>query len=120
MQMNESQNQVELTPAMVRYSDLVKRIAKRVFLIDIKVVFGEWEERFPIMYVDKTLCVNVRVTGEAFFEMITLNIMSLTIHELACECTNTCQSHSQLCAQIGAELTIIALKEPEFFDMEVR
>ena len=120
MQMNESQNPVELTSAMVEYSDLAKRIAKNTLLIDIEVVFGKWEEKFPVKYVDETLYLNIRVIEESFFETIAPNLMTLTIYALACECVNTCQSHSQLCAQIGAELTIIALKEPGFFNMEVR
>ena len=119
--MDESQFPVEVTPEMVEYSDLVKRIARKILLIDVDVKFGVWEGNFPAQYINRTLFVNVRVTGRAFFGWSNNpNLMSLTIHELACEYKNTCQSHSQLCAHIGAEMLIIALKEPEFFNVEVK
>ena len=120
MQMDKSQNPVELTPAMVRYSDLAKRIAKRTLQIDIEVVFGEWEGTFLVAYLEKELCLNVRIIGKSFFESITSDLIRQTVHALAYECENTFQSHDHMCAQIGAELTIIALKEPEFFNMEVK
>lgn len=118
--MDESQNSVELTPAMVKYSDLAKRIAKRTLQIDIEVVFGEWEGTFFVAYLERGLYLNVRIIGKPFFESISSDLMRQTIHALAYECENVYQSHSQLCAQIGAELTILALKEPEFFNMEVK
>ena len=110
---------VKPTPDMSKYANLAKKIAKRVFGIDIEVKFAE-SDGVTAQYGDRTLTLNVKATGKAFFESLSIPLIDLTIHELAHERGNhTEHNYHQACTKLGAELTMIALKDPGFFDIKM-
>jgi len=116
--MNESNSKTQVSPTfeMLKYADLAKRIAREIFNIDIKVKFGEWRCERPAQYIDNTLYLNLKVAPQVFFESLTPNLISLTIHELSRKFDK--KSYDEMCADVGAKLTMIALDNPAFFDME--
>lgn len=108
---------VEPTPNMLKYAEFAKKLAKRVFGITIEVKFTE-SEGVVAQYGDRTLTLNVKATGKAFFESLTVPLLDLTIHELAHEHgSHTEHTYHQACTKLGAELTMIALKDPGFFNL---
>jgi len=110
---------VEPTSDMLKYTYLAKKIARRVFSIDINVNFAEWDG-VAAQYGDRTLTLNTKVVPKEFFESLSVPLLDLTIHELAHEKGNHSEhNYHAACTKMGAELTMIALKEPKFFDLEI-
>ena len=111
---------VEPTPDMLKYAEFAKKVARRMFTINIEVKFAEWPGTTAAQYGDRTLTLNTKVIPKEFFESLSQPLLDLTIHELAHEAGNhTEYNYHQACTQLGAKLTIIALKEPEFFGLEL-
>ena len=110
---------VEPTPDMLKYADLAKKVARRSFGIDIEVKFAEWPG-VAAQYINRTLILNLKVVPKEFFESLSIALLDLTIHELAHEAgDHTQHAYHQACTHLGANLTIIALKESEFFGLEM-
>ncbi|MCK4666883.1 hypothetical protein KAU33_09050 [Candidatus Dependentiae bacterium] len=114
---SNSKNQEFPTFEMLKYADLAKRIAWEILKVDIEVKFGEWNCELPAQYIDETLYLNLKVAPKVFFESLTSNLISLTIHELSRKFDK--KSYDEICADVGAKLTMIALDNPAFFDMEM-
>ena len=110
---------VEPTHNMFKYADFAKKIARKVFGIDIEVKFAEWPDTESAKYSNRTLMLNLKVVPKEFFESLSLPLLDLTIHELAHESDNTDYTYLQACTQLGAALTMIALTEPGFFGVEI-
>ena len=110
---------VEPTPDMLKYAELAKKVARRSFGIEIEVKFAEWSG-VAAQYGSRTLTLNLKVVPKEFFESLSIALLDLTIHELAHECGNhTEHNYHAACTQLGANLTMIALKEPKFFGLEL-
>ena len=110
---------VEPTPDMFKYAKLAKKVARRSFGIEIEVKFAEWIG-VAAQYGNRTLTLNLKVVPKEFFESFSIALLDLTIHELSHEAGNHTQyTYHQACTRLGAELTMIALKEPEFFGLEM-
>ena len=111
---------VEPTSDMLKYADFAKKIARKVFGIDIEVKFAEWPDTEGVKYSNRTLILNLKVVPKEFFESLSLPLLDLTIHKLAHESdNNTDYTYLQACTQLGAALTMIALTEPGFFGVEI-
>ena len=111
---------VEPTPDMLKYADLAKKIAQRIFGIEIEVKFAEWPGTVHAQYGNRTLTLNLKLIPKEFFESLSLPLLDLTIHELAHEAgDHTQHTYHAACTQLGANLTMIALKEPDFFGLEL-
>jgi len=110
---------VEPTTDMLKYAEFAKKVARRAFTINIEVNFAEWDG-VAAQYGDRTLTLNTKVVPKEFFESLSQPLLDLTIHELSHEAgSHTHHSYHQACTQLGAELTMIALKEPEFFGLDL-
>lgn len=110
---------VEPTVDMLKYAEFAKKLAKRVFDIDIEVNFVKGEG-VTAQYGNRTLTLNLRNVPKEFFDSISMALLDLTIHELAHEKGNHTQyTYHQACTRLGAELTIIALKDPGFFNLDM-
>ena len=108
---------VKPTPAMLRVSELTKKIAKRCLGISVNVHFREWEGSTGAQYGDKTVTFNVRSLGIKFFqEPVSKHVLDLIIHELAHEKgRHTEKIYHETLTKIAGELIMTALEEPEFF-----
>jgi hypothetical protein len=95
-----------------------QKIAKRILDIDIKVDFVE-NKSTPILacYGSRRLTFNVGRLNNGFFdEPICVKTLDLIIHELGHEDGwHVEYDYHQLLTKLGAELTVLALKEPDFF-----
>lgn len=101
------------------FADYAKRIAKRLLGFDIGVSFVKGGYNMvTAQYGDKHLTFNVSKLNGSFFENpISEETTDLIIHELGHENGNhTEESYHKLITKLGAKLTMLALKEPEFFD----
>lgn len=102
----------------IDFGDYAKRIAKRLLGFDIGVSFVEGGYNMvTAQYGTRHLTCNVsRLNGNFFENPISEETTDLIIHELGHEDGNhTEESYHRLITKLGAKLTMLALKEPEFF-----
>ena len=108
---------VEPSSGMLKYAEFAKKLAKRVFGISIEVKFVKGKGT-AAQYGHRTLTLNLSNLPKAFFDTLSIPLIDLTIHELSHEHGNhTEHSYHQACTKLGAELTMIALKDPGFFNL---
>lgn len=101
-------------------AELVKKIAKRILEIDVSVNFV----RSPKATVraqfsnGNVLTFNVSKLGDRFFdEPVSVEVIDLIVHELGhSNGSHTEHSYHETLTKLAGELTILALREPEFFD----
>lgn len=101
--------------------EYAKRIAKRCLGIDIKVEF--FSDRNPkaagARFGGNTLYFNKGKLGKRFFEeAISEETTGLIVHEIGHHDGNhTEMSYHKLLTKLAGKLTMLALNEPEFFDV---
>jgi len=104
---------------MIKVAELSKKIAKRCLGINIIVNFSKWEGNVSAQYGNRTLTFNVSSLGEGFFnQVLSDRILNLIVHELGHELGNhTEKSYHECITKMTGELIIIALEEPQFFNV---
>ena len=114
----EAAQRVEPSQEQKRVGEYAKRIAKRILKIDIKVHFVS-NPKAPMLacYGNRTLTFNVGRLNNGFFDKTVSKVTTdLIIHELGHENGwHVEYDYHQLLTRLGAELTMLALTEPEFF-----
>ena len=101
-------------------ADYARRIAKRFLGFDIAVRFVKGGENMvAAQYGNRTMTFNVSQCGKDFFkEPISVRTSSIVIHELGHSAgQHTENSYHELLTKLGAELIMLALKEPKFFEV---
>jgi hypothetical protein len=104
---------------MAKTASYARRIAKRLMGIDIKVVFvNAPQSNVLACYGNRTLTFNKGKLGRHFFDKpISKETTDLIIHELGHENGWHVEiEYHKLLTKLGAELTMLALTEPEFFE----
>jgi len=102
-------------------AEYAKRLAKRFLGIDIRVDF--YSDRNPkakaARFGGNTLYFNKSKLGKRFFEeAISEETTDLIVHELGhLEGNHTDMSYHNLLTKLAGKLTMLALKEPQFFDI---
>ena len=112
---------IKPTDDMLRVAGLAKRIAKRTLGIDIAVEFIDLPGSHGIAwYGSRTLKFVVPLLPESFFTDPTApEVVDLIIHELGHEKgSHTERAYLDALTNIGGQLVSIALREPEFFQVE--
>jgi len=99
-----------------------KRIADRILGIKVDVKFikaNGTSTAADYDRVNRILRFNVgRLPSDFFDKPISSHTTDLIIHEIAHEeGTHTDRTYLDLCTKLGAELTMLALKEPQFFEV---
>ncbi len=105
----------------IEVMEYAKRIAKRLLGFDIGVSFVKGGYNMvAAQYGTRHLTFNVsRLNGNFFENPISEETTDLILHELGHEAGNhTEESYHRLITKLGAKLTMLALKEPEFFKLE--
>jgi len=109
---------VEPNENMLKIVDLVKRIGKKVFGINIRVVFIESDATQSASYGGGVLSFNTSRLGEEIFDGLNSRILELIIHEIPHHYgMHTEKSYHENMERLGAELVMVALNEPSFFEM---
>jgi len=101
-----------------KVADFSKRIARRLMNVDISVSFVEGGFSMVVaQYGNKNLTFNVSRLNNGFFDVpVHERTIDLILHELGHEAgCHTEDSYHRLITELGAKLTVLALKEPEFF-----
>lgn len=100
-------------------AEYAKRIAKRFLHCDITVKFVKGLANMPIaQYGKHCLTFNVSRLGGFFNKPISVATTDLVLHELGHEAGNhTEHEYHSLLTRLGAELTMLALTEPGFFEV---
>jgi len=115
-----SGSSIEPDDNMVLVSNFAKAIMSRVYDIDIYVDFIDCgnENTVSATYGGECLTFYVKKLGKGFFKnAVSSRVIDLIIHELGHEHgMHTEKSYHQALTKLGAELTMIALEEPEWFD----
>jgi len=106
--------------SMTQTALYAKRIADRILGIKVDVKFIKANGASTIADYDrenKILRFNVgRLPSNFFDKPISSRTTDLIIHEIAHEeGTHTDRTYLDLCTRLGAELTMLALREPKFF-----
>ena len=102
-------------------AEYAKRIAKRCLGIDIKVEF--FNDRNPkasgARFGGNTLYFNKGKLGKRFFEVtVSEQTTDLIVHEIGhLDGNHTEKAYHQLLTKLAGKLTMLALEEPEFFDV---
>lgn len=111
--------EVKLTDGMRRVGKLAKKIARRAFHIEIQVEFRRWEGDRAAEFGNRVLRFNVETLGEKWFEdSVSAIVLDLLIHELAHhQGSHIERSYHDAMTALGGQLVMIALKEPEFFEL---
>jgi hypothetical protein len=100
---------------------LAQKIAKEFLGIDITVDFFTSEQAsIRAMYGDRNLCFNVTKLGKNFFENpVSVNVLDILVHEICHENgMHTEENYHRSITRMAGELTIMALKNPKFFDIK--
>ena len=100
--------------------EYAKKIAKRILDIDITVKYVDNPKASMLAcYGGRVLTFNVGKLNNGFFDKpISIRTTDLIIHELGHENGwHVEYDYHQLLTKLGAELTILALNEPEFFEV---
>lgn len=111
--------EVEKDDNMIRVEELTKKIAKRCLGIDVIVQFLKWTG-VAAQYGHRTLSFNVKKLGRRFFEPpVSARVIDLILHELAHQKgLHTEASYHACLSKMAGELIMIALYEPEFFEVK--
>lgn len=111
---------VEPDENMMRVSKIARAIMKRVYDIDIFVDFVDCgKANTPgATYGGGCLTFYTKKLGKGFFAVpLSARVINLIIHELGHEHGHhTEKAYHEALTKLGAELTMIALEEPEWFD----
>lgn len=103
------------------FADFVKRVAKKCMGINITIRFVDSIASTSADYGGKTLTFNVQRLPKDFFDGIKEDNLDLMIHELGHEAGHhTEQAYHNLITELGAKLTILALREPSFFSIKLK
>jgi len=110
---------VEADKDMIKVAELAKRIAARCFNITITVSFKSWPGGVKAQYGNRHLTFNVKALDKGFFQHpVTSRVINLIVHELGHEKGNhTEMVYHQCLSSMAGQLIVIALDEPEFFDL---
>jgi len=103
----------------IEVSNYAKRIAKKLLGFDIGISFVKGGYNMvTAQYGNRHLTFNVSKLDHSFFENpISEQTTDLIIHELGHEAGNhTEESYHRLLTKLGAKLTMLALKEQDFFE----
>ena len=97
-----------------------KKIAKRLLNIDIKVVFVKERSMVAAQFGSNELTFNIAKLGNKFFDKPVSEITTdLILHELGHHAGNhTEEGYHSLITKMAGELVILALEEPEFFEIK--
>ncbi len=100
--------------------DYAKKIAKRLLNIDISVVFVKERDMVAAQFGNNELTFNIAKLGRKFFEEPVSDITTnLILHELGHYAGNhTEEGYHSLITKMAGELVILALEEPEFFEVK--
>lgn len=111
--------EIEPTKEMLKVKKLSQKIAKRLLKIDLSVVFIKSKATCGADFGNNTLTFNVSRLGKHFWEYpISKEVIGLIVHELGhLKGNHTEMSYHKCLTDIAGELTIIALKEPNFFEL---
>lgn len=111
--------EVEPTEDMRRVAELAKKIAKRILGIGIGVRFVKHSQMVTAQFdrMGNTLTFNTAKLGNRFFaEPVSVPVLDLLMHELGHNGgSHTESGYHETMSKLGAELTIIALRDPLFF-----
>jgi len=96
------------------------KIAKRLLNIDIDVNFVKERDMVAAQYGNNTLTLNIAKLGKKFFEIpVSAATTDLILHELGHHAGNhTEMEYHNLITKMGGQLVILALNEPEFFNLQ--
>jgi len=113
---------VEPNEQQKKFADFAKRIAKRVMNIEVSVEFVKAgiSSITRATYGDRMMTVNTSRCNGLFKDEVSSEMISLIVHELGHEMGHHTQEeyHKALSRMAGA-LAIIAIEEPEFFNLKV-
>jgi len=103
---------------MVRVADLAKKIANRFLGLTIGVSFASWEGGVSAQFGDDHLTFNVKSLGKKFFNpAVNEKTIDLIVHEISHSAGgHTEMSYHKAITRLAGELTMLALKEPVFFE----
>jgi hypothetical protein len=102
---------------MLQVANLAKRIAKKFLKIDITVGFSSWDGVAAQFGLNK-LDFNVKALSKDFFNpSVSERVIDLIVHEIAHSNGNhTEKSYHNTITKLAGQLTMLALKEPKFFE----
>lgn len=111
--------EVEPTDDMRRVAELTKKIAKKILGISINVRFVKHKQMVTAQYdsSSKTVTFNTAKLGSRFFaKPVSAPVLNLLLHEIAHHGgSHTESGYHETLTKLGAELTILALRDPSFF-----
>jgi hypothetical protein len=108
----------ELTPSQEKFKKLALKIARACLKKDISVEFVRLPHGIAAQYGDSTLTVNLSSVRASLFDDFKESI-NLILHELGHENGNhTEAAYHELLTRMAAQLIEIALKNPEFFEVD--
>lgn len=101
-------------------SNYAKKIAKRLLDIDISVVFVKERDMVAAQFGNNELLFNISKLGKGFFEEpVSVRTTDLILHELGHYAGNhTEHEYHDLITKMAGELIMLALEEPEFFEIK--
>jgi hypothetical protein len=102
---------------MLKVADLAKRIAKRCLGINITVSFASWDGSVAAQFGDNHLSFNVQNLGKKFFSVpVSEQTIDIIVHEISHSAgSHTEHAYHEQITKLAGQLTMLALKEPEFF-----
>ncbi|MEW6613963.1 MAG: hypothetical protein AB1401_00605 [Thermodesulfobacteriota bacterium] len=105
---------------MRKVAELARKIAKGYLGVDILVKFARWEGNTGAEYGNKELSFNVACLGVGFFNPpLSEKVIDLIVHEICHERgLHTQASYHNALTGVCGMLVMIALKEPEFFEVD--
>jgi hypothetical protein len=110
---------IEPTADMRKVAAFAKKIAKRILGIELNVRFVRHSQMVAAQYerLSNTMTFNVAKLGSGFFaETVSAPVINLVLHELGhVGGSHTESGYHETLTKLGAELTIIALRDPLFF-----
>ncbi len=110
---------VEPNDKQKQTANFAKKIAKRLLGINISVVFVKGGfNMVTAQYGSNQLTFNIDKLNGFFNEPVSAKTIDLILHELGHHAGNhTEHSYHELITKMAGELTMIALKEPKFFEV---
>ena len=109
---------VEESEGMRKMAELTKKIASRCLEIDVQVRFAKWDG-VAAQFGEKVLTFNVKVLGNGFFTPpVSERTLDLIVHELGHHAGHhTEKGYHEAITRMAGELTMIALRDPRFFEI---
>lgn len=110
---------VEPNEQQLLVSEYAKKIADRILNISINVQFINDRGVVAAQFGSNTLTFNIAKLGKEFFRIpVTSQTTNLIVHELGHYAGNhTESSYHELITKMTGDLVMLALKEPEFFEI---